>query len=114
MHGWPILVFAGPLGKTAKAEEAPDQAFANVEHIGDPVVLLRPKQRADAVFDGADGPMSGRATCGHGFRTISVTPPGDSRHATVSAWIAWLGAYMPPCSEIGVSPILPSTAVYMG
>jgi hypothetical protein len=114
LHGWPTLIFTDSQGKPMQAREAPDRAFADVKHIGDPVVLLRPKQRADAVFDGADGPISGRGTCGAGFRAISVTPPGDSRHATVSAWIEWLGAYMPPCSQIRVSPILPSAAVYMG
>ena len=114
LRGWPTLVFAGHRRSAARAKDAPDQAFADVKRIGDPVVLLRPGQRADAVFDGADGPISGRGTCGPGFRTISVTPPGDTQHAAVSAWIAWLGAYMPACSEISVSPVLPSAAVYKG
>jgi Protein of unknown function (DUF4232) len=114
LHGWPTFIFARPHGKPVKAKDAPDDVFADVKHIGDPVVLLQPRQRADAVFEGADGPLSGRGTCGPSFRTISVTPPGDSQHATVFAWIAWMRAYMPPCSQIRVSPILPSTAVYMG
>lgn len=114
LRGWPSLVFTGHQDRPRKAVDAPDSAFAGVKHIGDPVVILRPKQRADAVFEGGDGPLSGRSTCGPGFRRISVTPPGDFRSATVSAWIAWLGGYMPPCSEIQVSPILPSTAVYKG
>lgn len=114
MRGWPILLFTDPHGKSTKANDAPDRAFANVKHTGDPLVLLRPTQRADAVFEGADGPISGRGTCGPGFRTIRVTPPGDAKHATLSAWIAWLGAFMPPCSQIRVSPILPSSAVYKG
>lgn len=114
LRGWPTLIFTNGQGRSTKAKDAPDRAFADVKHIGDTVLLLRPSQRADAVFSGADGPISGRGTCGPGFRTISVTPPGGSQHATVSAWIAWLGAYMPPCSQIRVSPILPSSAVYKG
>ena len=115
LRGWPTLVFqTDPSGRTTKAKDAPDPAFANVRHIGDPVVLLRPGQRGDAVFDGAGGPLSGRGTCGPGFRTIRVSTPSDSQHITVSAWIAWLGAFMPPCSQIHVSPILPASAVYKG
>lgn len=115
LHGWPRLVFATARhGRVVRAIDAPDWQFADVQHIGDPVVLLQPAQRADAIFEGADGPLSGVGTCGPGFRTIRVTPPGDSRHSTVSAWIAWLGDFMPPCSQIRVSPILPSSAVYKG
>jgi hypothetical protein len=115
LHGWPTLVFETHRhGRVMKAKDAPDWQFADVKHIGDPVVLLGPGQRADAIFDGADGPLSGVGTCGPGFRTIRVTPPGDSQHSTVSAWIAWLGDFMPPCSQIRVSPILPSSAAYNG
>jgi hypothetical protein len=115
LRGWPTLAFqTKPQGRPTRAKAAPDTLFADVKQIGDPLVLLRPGQRADAIFDGADGPLSGTGTCGPAFKAIRVTPPGDTQHATVSAWIAWLGAYMPACSQIRVSPILPSSDVYKG
>lgn len=115
LQGWPTLVFeAARQARPTRAVDAPDWQFADVRHIGDPVVLLAPGQRADAIFEGADGPPSGRGNCGPEFRTIRVTPPADHRRQTVSAWIAWLGGFMPPCSRILVSPILPSSAVYKG
>jgi hypothetical protein len=115
LHGWPTLSFqtTPPHATHAQAGDWLGSSFADVTSVGAPTVILKPGQKADAIFKGPDGPTN-NTTCPPSFRTVRVTPPGDTRSTTISAWISYLGHFMPACGQIHVSPVPPSAAVYKG
>jgi hypothetical protein len=80
--------------------------------IGVPSVVIRPGHRADAIFAAADG--TGGEQCGKPYRTLRVTAPGAIRSVSISAYILYLGHFLPSCGEIRLSPILPSADLYKG
>ena len=47
-------------------------------------------------------------------RFFRVGLPGQSATVRVSAWITGLGAYMPNCSGVWVSMIVPARSLYRG
>lgn len=118
LSGWPKLVAHAANGGSARAHRFPAADFAglavgvNSGQIGVPTVVVRPGRRADAIFAAADGP--GAQPCGKPYRTLSVTAPGTIRNAAVSAWIPDLDHFLPSCSQIRLSPVLPSADVYQG
>jgi hypothetical protein len=81
---------------------------------GVPVVNLRPGQRADAVFAGSDIPGPGKTRCPPPYRRFRVSPPGGSRRAVISAWVRGLNAFMPACSGIQVTMLVPASALQRG
>jgi hypothetical protein len=115
LHRWPTLIAttAAPDTAHAAAQDRPGTEFADVSQVGVPTVILKPNHRADAIFEAADGSPSG-TTCGPAYRTLRVTPPGNTKSVTISARIPYLGRFLPSCSQIRLSPVLASTAVYKG
>lgn len=113
LHGWPTLIAETAGAAHAHALDRPGTEFADVSQAGVPTVILKPDQRADAIFEAADGSPS-EAPCGPAYRTLRVTPPGNTKNVTISAWIWYLGRFLPSCSAIRLSPVLASTAVYKG
>jgi len=111
LHGWPTLVAETAGAAHAHVVDRPGAEFADVRQDGVPRVILKPGQRAVAIFEAADESPSG-ATCGPAYRTLRVRPPQNTRSVTISAWIVYLGGFLPSCSTIRLSPVLPSTAVY--
>jgi hypothetical protein len=115
LHGWPTLTLQtpGPDAEQTHAQNWPGSSFADVTRNGVPTVILRPNQRADAIFEGPDGQTTS-TPCGPAYRTLRVALPGDHQNTTLSGWIGYLDHFMPSCAQIHISPILPSTAVYKG
>jgi hypothetical protein len=113
MSGWPRVVGITAKGIRVRTHDWPARDFPDVTVNGAPVVTLKLGQRADAVFEGADGPASGH-TCGPRLRWLQVSPPSQAGAVRISAWIAWLERYMPSCSAIRLSPVLPPGGVYRG
>lgn len=81
---------------------------------GLPMIILRPGKRADAIFAGTDNPDLNGTMCPSFYRYLRVTPPGSSRSVVLSAWISYLGGYLPACQRIGVSMVVPRSVVYHG
>lgn len=113
LHGWPKLIAQTAGAAHVQAVDRPGQGFADVQEGGVPTVILKPGRRADALFEAADGSPSG-VPCGPSYRTLRITPPGNTKGVTISAWIRYLGGFLPSCSAISLSPVLPSAAVYKG
>jgi hypothetical protein len=115
LHGWPTLIAepAAPGSAHTHAQDRPGMDFADVGKVGVPTVILKPNQLADAIFEAADGSPSG-TPCGPAYRTLRVTPPGYTKSVTLSAWIPYLGRFLPSCSRIILSPVLASAAVHKG
>jgi hypothetical protein len=118
LRGWPTLTAEIAARSSALAHDWPAADFAGFAaggisaRVGVPTVILVPNRRADAVFAAADGP--GIRPCGRPYRTLHVTPPGSTESVAISAWIWYLGRFLPSCSQIRLSPVLPSTDLYKG
>lgn len=118
LHGWPRLIAETAAGSSAPARDWPASDFAGFavggisDRVGVPTVILKPNRRADAVFAAADA--RGIRPCRRPYHTLRVTPPGNTQSVTISAWIWYLGRFLPSCSQIRLSPVLPSRDLYKG
>ncbi len=113
--GWPTVVAIAATGETSTATQVPTTMFGPVS----PAVLnvtIRPGQRADAVFTGHDIPAGTTDHCPPSWRRLKVTPPGNEQSAVIPAWLPApaLGTYLPACSRIVISQVVPRSALYRG
>lgn len=108
LRGWPTLTAVGPSGTTT-AIHVRSTMFGPMKPVkGVPLVRLRHGWTAVAAFTAGDhGPTSAR--CGPDYRTLRITPPGNTHTATVSAWIAYYSHLLPSCTGIYVSMVVPAT-----
>jgi Protein of unknown function (DUF4232) len=114
LSGWPTLVAVTRTGQSAKVVHAWSTMFGpNLRAKRAPTVILHHGERADAVFTAGDVPGPS-GTCPSPYRFLRVTPPNDTRSVRVSAWITGLGAYLPRCTGIYLSVVVPSADLYHG
>jgi hypothetical protein len=73
---------------------------------GVPVVRLRHGQTAVAAFTAGDHGLTS-APCPPPYRQLHVTPPGNTDSVVLSAWIAYYGQYLPACTRIEESMVVP-------
>jgi uncharacterized protein DUF4232 len=105
LRGWPKLVAITAAGRTSEAVDYPASSFeVTGTGIGVPVVRLNPGQRADAEFKAVDGAVN---RCPPSYRWLHVTPPDNNKSVRITAWVRYLGAYLPSCGGVAVSPVLP-------
>lgn len=105
LHGWPVLAAVNAAGKSRTAVDKITTMFGpNLKAA--PLVILKPHATAEAVFTGGDHSRSG--TCPPPYRLLRVTPPGNSEAVTIRAWIPNYDDYMPACTPIWVSEVVPS------
>jgi hypothetical protein len=115
LTGWPKFVALTRAGASTTALHVRSTMFGPRPTIkGAPVVTLRHGERADAGFTGGDNPGPGKTTCPPPYRHLRVTPPGNSRSVLISAWLPSYGHYLPACTQIEVSMIVPGSALYRG
>jgi Protein of unknown function (DUF4232) len=114
LSGWPTVVAVTAGGATTTARRVRTTMFGPYRTRGVPVVTLRPGERADAVFAGSDIPGPGKTECPPPYRHLRVTPPGGSRHVVISGWVRGLNAFMPSCSGILVTMVVPASALHRG
>ena len=112
LTGWPTLVALSTAGTATTAVHVHATMFGPYSKGGlhiksPPVVTLRHGERADAVFTGADDPYQGGTKCPSLYRYLRVTPPGNAHSVVLSAWLPWLNAYLPGCTRIDVSMVVP-------
>ncbi len=48
------------------------------------------------------------------YRHLRVSPPGSSRSVVLAAWLSGLAAYLPACSPIRVTTVVPAAYLYRG
>jgi hypothetical protein len=112
LAGWPRLVAITTAGKALAGRDVPPSAFpATTAKAPAPIVKLSPGRRADAAFLAADGAAT---RCPPSYRWLRVTPPANTKSVLVSAWVQYLGAYLPDCSAIAISPIVPAAYLQGG
>ena len=106
LRGWPILVAFDPGSRTAVRVRS---TMFGPYVTGVPVVTLRPGKLAGAAFATSDNPGPGKLTCPRPYRRLRVTPPGSSQSVVLSAWLPALDAYLPACSRITVTLVVPAS-----
>jgi hypothetical protein len=113
LQGWPVLAAVTAQGRASKAIDGLSTMFGPGLRFA-PLVTLRHGATGEAVFTGGDEPGPGETVCPPSYRFLRVTPPGNSRTATLPAWIWYYDHDMPACTGIWVSPVVPWTALYQG
>jgi len=110
ISGWPIAVALEPSGKNVWSHHAVHGAmlggWSNNRPL--PVMTLRPAASAYAVIAGVD--VGSRTKLCPSARWLSVSPPGDSRRARLSAWLRTDRTYLPLCG-LYVSAVVPLSAL---
>jgi Protein of unknown function (DUF4232) len=109
LAGWPTLVALGP-ARRANGERTLN-VFAGPTLTRPPVVTIKPGALAVAVLAVGDHPRSDAATCPPPFRRLLVAPPGSTHATAIPAWIPNFDTYLPACTLIQVSPVIPASDV---
>lgn len=115
LTGWPTLVAVTSSGQTTKALREWSTMFGpNLSAKRAPTVILHHGERADAVFTAGDHGPGPTGACPSPYRFLRVTPPNNARSVQLSAWLIGLGAYLPRCTGIYLSTVVPSADLYHG
>jgi hypothetical protein len=110
--GWPKLLAITAARHASEAVDYPAYSFEVTRTgIGVPVVKLAPGMRADAEFKAQDGAAT---KCPPSYRWLRITPPGNTKSVVRSAWVRYLGAYLPACGGVALSPVLPASDLMGG
>jgi len=109
LAGWPTLIAAGP-ARRVNGEHTLN-VFAGPMLTTTPVVTIKPGAVAVAVLAGGDQPRPGFAKCPPPFRQLLVAPPGSTHATAIPAWIPNFDAYLPACTPIRISPVIPASAL---
>jgi len=109
LAGWPAVVGLSAAGNRPAGHTL--NVFGAATLHAPPVVPLRPGARAVAVLVVSDQPAPGMASCPPAYRRLRVSPPASTHASVIPAWIHGLGAYLPACTELLVSPVVPEAAV---
>lgn len=107
LAGWPTLIAAGPTQRVNG--ERTLSVFAGPTLTRPPVVTIKPGALAVAALAGGDHPGPGSVKCPPPFRRLLVAPPGSTRTTAISAWIPNFDAYLPACTPIRISPVIPAS-----
>lgn len=75
---------------------------------GVPTAILAPGAAAAAAFAGSDTPGAS-GTCPPSYQVLRVTPPGGKASVTLSAWNPYAATYLPACTPVEVTMVLPET-----
>jgi Protein of unknown function (DUF4232) len=105
--GWPGVTAVTAAGAAHPAAHALTTQFGpNIT--APPTVVIAPGALAEAVFTGGTNPGPGQTACPPSYRTLRVAPPGSSQGIVISAWLPGLDAYLPACTQVYVTPVVPS------
>lgn len=109
LRGYPSLVAVTAAGVSTVAK-AFEQPWGGAPIDGTPTVTLLPGESALAQYGAGDVPVGSAETCPAPYRTLRVTPPNGTGFVSVSAWNTYLGAYVPSCVGITVTPVVAASA----
>lgn len=112
LTGWPALVTVTAAGTSVTAVPRLTTMFGPYLLTASPVVTITPGAMAEAVFTVSDNPGPGATTCPPPDHLLRVTPPGNTQPAVISAWLPYLGGYLPACTPVWISPVVPSSDLY--
>ena len=105
MSGWPAVVGLTASGQATPLRQLQSTMFGAWHYTAQPPVLtLQPGDSAYAVVAADDKPAGGNTSCPAPYVHLRVSPPGDSRNVTISAWLPGARSYLPACPSADGSP----------
>ncbi len=116
LSGWPTVVGITASGRAVPAERRRSTMFGpDPPAEGVPVVVIRSGERAEAVFTVSDIPPNQPpgATCPV-YHYLRVTAPGGTQSTLLSTWFKSLGWWLPACTDVWVSMVVPAASLYKG
>lgn len=105
VSGWPAVIGLTADGRAIPLRRVQSTMFGAWHYSAPPpVVTLQPRDSAYAVVVADDKPAGSATSCPAPYVRLQVTPPGDSQHVTISAWLPGAGSYLPACTSADGSP----------
>jgi hypothetical protein len=105
MSGWPVVTGLTASGQATRLRHLPSSMFGAWRYTAPPpVVTLQPGDSAYAIVAADDKPAGGSSNCPAPYVRLQVSPPGDSGHVTISAWLPGAVSYLPACASADGSP----------
>lgn len=113
LSGWPTAVGVETNGERITAHHAIHGTMIGAWSYKRslPVIALETNDSAYAVIEDGDNPVRNPTTPCPTARRLRVAPPGDSREATLSAWLQNDATYLPLCTAYNGTPELEVSAV---
>ena len=105
MTGWPAVTGLTATGQATRLRHMQSSMFGAWHYSAPPpVVALQPGDSAYAIVAADDKPAGSSTRCPAPYARLRVSPPGDSRNVTISAWLPGAGSYLPSCASANGSP----------
>jgi len=105
MSGWPVVTGLTAAGQARRLRQLQSSMFGAWHYTAPPpVVTLQPGDSAYAIVAAVDKPTGGNSRCPAPYARLRVSPPGDSGHVTISAWLPGAVSYLPACPSADGSP----------
>jgi Protein of unknown function (DUF4232) len=105
MSGWPVVIGLTATGKATRLEHLQSSMFGAWHYTAPPpVITLQPGDSAYAIVAADDKPAGSSSRCPAPYLRLQVSPPGDSGHVTISAWLPGAVSYLPACTSADGSP----------
>jgi len=105
MSGWPAVTGLTATGQATRLRRMQSSMFGAWHYSAPPpVVTLQPGDSAYAIVAADDKPAGGNARCPAPYARLRVSPPGNSGHVTISAWLPGAVSYLPSCTSANGSP----------
>jgi hypothetical protein len=100
LTGWPQLVGVTASGTSNAAVEVHSTQFGPFGGGTVSAVKIAARAAAAVAF------IVGANNCPDSYRTLRVTPPGNTQSVEISAWLPQVNTYLPACAPINVSPLV--------
>jgi len=105
MSGWPTVFGLTTAGHITRLRHMQLSMFGAWHYTAPPpVVTLQPGDSAYAIVAAANKPAGDSTRCPAPYVRLRVSPPGDSGHVIVSAWLPGAVSYLPACASAVGSP----------
>jgi hypothetical protein len=105
VRGWPAVIGLTADGRAIPLRRVQSTMFGAWHYSAPPpVVTLQPRDSAYAIVVADDKPAGAATRCPAPYVRLQVTPPGDSQHVTISAWLPGAVSYLPACTSADGSP----------
>ena len=105
MSGWPAVIALKATGQATRLRHLQSSMFGAWHYTAPPPVLtLQPGESAYAIVAADDRPAGDNSRCPAPYARLRVSPPGDSGHVVISAWLPGAATYLPACPSVTGSP----------
>jgi hypothetical protein len=112
MSGWPAVTALKATGQATRLRHLQSSMFGAWQYTAPPpAVTLQPGDSAYAIVAADDRPAGDNTRCPAPYVRLRVSPPGDSGHVTISAWLPGAASYLPACPSASGSPTVGTSTV---